>query len=99
MSMRAAGVTVVTYLNSSAALARAGRGEGPLQQQVQDTVVTLTDTSAREIEVCAEMDVARGKVRRMEGMEDGRRWGGAGVAEVDATSYLTQMVFFSRLTG
>lgn len=60
--MRAAGVTVVTYLNSSAALARAGHGEGSFGQEMQDEVVTLTDTSVREIEVCAEMDVARGKV-------------------------------------
>lgn len=65
--MRAAGVTVVTYLNSSAALARAGRGEVSLRQERRDEVVTLTDTSVREIEVCAEMDVARGKVRGMGG--------------------------------
>ncbi|CAM9710976.1 unnamed protein product [Pylaiella littoralis] len=61
MSIRAAGVTVATYLNSSAALVRAGRGGGSLQQEVQDTVMTLFDTSAREIEICSEMDVNRGK--------------------------------------
>lgn len=71
MSIRAAGVTVATYLNSSAALVRAGRGGGSLQQEVQDTVVTLFDTSAREIEVCSEMDVNRGKVGRKGGTEDG----------------------------
>ncbi|CAM9169048.1 unnamed protein product [Ectocarpus fasciculatus] len=56
ISMRAAGVTVVTYLVSSASLAREGYGQGSSQQDV----VTLTEASARQIEACAKMDIVRG---------------------------------------
>lgn len=61
ISMRAAGVTVVTYLVSSASLAREEGGRGSSQQ---DVVVTLTEASARQIEACAMMDIVRGTVRR-----------------------------------
>ena len=63
LSMRAAGVTVVTYLGR-------GDGSGLPQKDPQDTrdmVVTLTETSAREIEGCAEIDAVRGKVREGKG--------------------------------
>lgn len=59
--MRIAGVNVATFVNSTAALARAGHvGGGPPER---DEVVTLTEASALQIEACVEMDVARGKVR------------------------------------
>lgn len=61
MSMRAAGVTVVTYLVSSASLVREGCRRGSSQQ---DVVVTLTEASARQIEACAKIDTVRGTVRR-----------------------------------
>lgn len=61
MSVRTGGVTVVVYLNSSAALPRAGPVEGLPQQ---DVGVTLTETSVRQIEACVELDVVGGKVRR-----------------------------------
>ncbi|CAM9600860.1 unnamed protein product [Ectocarpus sp. 4 AP-2014] len=57
ISMRAAGVTVVTYLVSSAPLAREEGGRGSSQQ---DVVVTLTEASARQIEACAKMEIVRG---------------------------------------
>lgn len=60
ISMRAAGVTVVTYLVSSASLAREECGQGSSQQDV----VTLTEASARQIEACAKMDIVRGTVSR-----------------------------------
>lgn len=73
MSMRAAGATVVTYLSRGEGKAdRRGKGgreaeaEGLAQQSpsVQDLVVTLSETTAREIEACSEIDAIRGKVRR-----------------------------------
>lgn len=68
ISMRAAGVTVVTYLSRGEGKAGGqgeGEGEGLAQQDdMQDMVGTLTETSAREIEACAEIDTIRGKVRR-----------------------------------
>lgn len=63
ISMRAAGVTVVTYLGHGG-----GSGlpdEDP--QDMHDAVVTLTETSAREIEACAEIDATRGNVSGGEG--------------------------------
>lgn len=61
ISMRIAGVNMATFVNSTAALARAGHGDGGLPER--DEVVTLTEASALHIEACVEMDVARGKVR------------------------------------
>eukprot|EP00752_Nemacystus_decipiens_P001758 g1699.t2 len=62
MSMRAAGVTVVTYLSRGEGKTN-GQGEREAQQdtRLQDVVVTLSETSAREIEACSEMDIVRGK--------------------------------------
>lgn len=68
MSMRAAGVTVVTYLSRGEGEGtREGEREGLAQQDniMQNTVVTLTETSARQIEACSEIDTVRGKVRKM----------------------------------
>lgn len=63
MSVRVAGVKVATYLNSSAALARAGLSDGSLR----DSVATLTEAFAQEIECCVEIDVVGGKVLLMYG--------------------------------
>lgn len=65
MSMRAAGITVVTYLGH-------GDGSSLPQEDQQDmhhvavTAVTLTETSAREIETTAEIDAVLGKVGGVE---------------------------------
>lgn len=62
VSIRASGVTIVVYLNSSGALPRADTVEGlPLQ----DVVVTVTETSVRQIEACVEVNVVSGKVRKL----------------------------------
>lgn len=60
VSVRAVGVRLATYLNSSAALARADLRFCSLSER--DEVVTLTEASAREIEACLEADVVHGKV-------------------------------------
>lgn len=78
ISMRAAGVTVVTYLSRGEGKSHVqgqgqgqgqGEAEGEAQQgtsmQDQDLVVTLSETSAREIEACSEIDTVRGKVRKI----------------------------------
>lgn len=80
ISMRAAGVTVVTYLSRGEGKAN-GQGQEQEQEQgggeaevkgeaqqdtsVQDLVVTLSETSARDIEACSEIDSVRGKVRKI----------------------------------
>lgn len=61
ISLRIAGVKLATFVNSTAALARAGHAGRGLPER--DELVTLTEGSALQIEACAEMDVARGKVR------------------------------------
>lgn len=69
MSMRAAGMTVVTYISRGEGKAN-GQGEGKAKGEaeqdtsMQDLVVTLSETSAREIEACSEIDTVRGKVRK-----------------------------------
>lgn len=59
--MRMAGLSVATFVNSTAALARAGHVGGGSPER--DEVVTLTEASALQIEACVEIDLARCKVR------------------------------------
>ena len=54
---------MVTYLNSAAALARAGVGGGGFSEPGQ--LVTLFETSARDIESCVEIKSADCKVGRL----------------------------------
>eukprot|EP00903_Cladosiphon_okamuranus_P005340 g5337.t1 len=69
MSVRAAGVTVVTYLSRGEGRAKGhggreagGDAEGEAQQhtKMQDLVVILSETSVREVEACSEIDTVRG---------------------------------------
>ena len=61
LSARVAGVKVVVYLNSAAALSRAGVGVGGFSEPGE--LLTLFESCVKEVEGCVELDFARWKVR------------------------------------
>lgn len=74
LSSRVAGLKVVVYLNSAAALARAGVGVGGFSEPGQ--LLTLFETCVKEVEGCVELDFARWKVRGDRGRGGKGREGG-----------------------